>query len=198
MNIGLTGGIASGKSTAAQILVKKGAHLVDADQIAREIVEPGQAALSEIAQHFGQDILKEDGSLNRERLGQVIFQDASQKKVLESIMHPRIRTVMMKRMELLEKQHANDLVVVDVPLLFESGLAGMFEEVWLVYVPESIQLTRLMLRNDLTEQEARARIQSQMPIDQKKDLADVVIDNSGSMDATIAQIEQHWRRKGLA
>lgn len=197
MNIGLTGGIASGKSTVSKMLVELGAHLVDADQIAREVVAPGHPVLSKVVSHFGQDILLTDGSLNRKKLGKIIFHDPSKKKALESILHPPIRAVMLERMRILEQQHPDQLVAVDVPLLYESGLSHYFDEVWVVYVPKSVQLERLMKRNQLTEAEAEARINAQWPIEKKKELADVVIDNSGSIEQTKAQVEALWKRKGL-
>lgn len=197
MNIGLTGGIASGKSTVSQLLVEKGAHLVDADQIAREVVKPGHSVLTRVVSHFGQSILHKDGTLNRKRLGDIIFRDPLQKKALESILHPPIRAMMLERMRTLEQKHPGHLVVVDVPLLFESNLARLFEEVWVVYIPEHIQLERLMRRNQLSETKALSRIRAQMPIEKKKELADIVIDNSGSIKRTKQQIEQQWMRKGL-
>lgn len=197
MNIGLTGGIASGKSTVAQMLVNKGACLVDADKIAREVVEPGSPILDKVVSHFGQTILHEDGTLNRKLLGDIIFHHPSQKKALESMLHPPVRAMMLERMHELEVKNPSRLVVVDIPLLFESNLTSYFEEIWVVYVPEKVQLKRLMARNHWDESTALSRIKAQMPIEQKKELADVVIDNSGSLSCTKFQIDQHWDRKGL-
>lgn len=195
MNIGLTGGIASGKSTVSAQLAELGAAVVDADRIAREIVEPGSPILADIATRFGQALLLPDGSLDRKALGAIVFADEGKRKELESIMHPAIRAIMKQRMTELERDQPTRLVVVDVPLLFESGLAPMFERTLLVYVPPATQLQRLMARDGSTEEEAASRLQSQMPIDRKRELADIIIDNSGSLERTKEQILRFWQGK---
>ncbi|MBB6691204.1 dephospho-CoA kinase [Cohnella xylanilytica] len=195
MNIGLTGGIATGKSTVSQMLERRGAALVDADRIAREVVEPGQAPLRQIAERFGQAVLNEDGTLNRRKLGQIVFSDEAERKALEAITHPAIRALMRERMERLEAERPDRLVVVDVPLLFESKLQSLFEQVLVVYVPRSVQLTRLMERDGLAEEEARKRLDAQMDIEDKKRLADYVIDNSAGLAETEEQLERFWRDK---
>ncbi|MGG4394454.1 dephospho-CoA kinase [Paenibacillus thiaminolyticus] len=197
MNIGLTGGIASGKSTVSRLLVERGALLVDADRIAREIVLPGSPALDQIADRFGADMLLPDGSLDRKRLGNVVFSDAAKRKALEEITHPAIRQEMMTQMRRLEEEHPQSLVVVDVPLLYESGLTDRFEEIVVVYVPQAIQLERLMRRDGLTEAEATERLLSQWDIEMKRERADYVIDNSKGMEETRQQVEQFWLQKGL-
>ncbi|MDG0874655.1 dephospho-CoA kinase [Paenibacillus thiaminolyticus] len=197
MNIGLTGGIASGKSTVSRLLVERGALLVDADRIAREIVLPGSPALDQIADRFGADMLLPDGSLDRKRLGNVVFSDAAKRKALEEITHPAIRQEMMMQMRRLEEEHPQSLVVVDVPLLYESGLTDRFEEIVVVYVPQAIQLERLMRRDGLTEAEASERLLSQWDIEKKRERADYVIDNSKGMEETRQQVEQFWLQKGL-
>mgnify|MGYP001419239471 CR=1 FL=1 len=195
MNIGLTGGIATGKSTVSQMLERRGAALVDADRIAREVVEPGQAPLRQIAERFGQAVLNEDGTLNRRKLGQIVFSDEAERKALEAITHPAIRALMRERMARLEAEKPDRLVVVDVPLLFESKLQSLFEQVLVVYVPRSVQLARLMERDGLAEEEARKRLDAQMDIEDKKRLADYVIDNSAGLAETEEQIERFWRDK---
>lgn len=195
MNIGLTGGIATGKSTVSQMLERRGAALVDADRIAREVVEPGQAPLRQIAERFGQAVLNEDGTLNRRKLGQIVFSDEAERKALEAITHPAIRALMKERMARLEAERPDRLVVVDVPLLFESKLQSLFEQVLVVYVPRSVQLARLMERDGLAEEEARKRLDAQMDIEDKKRLADYVIDNSAGLAETEEQIERFWRDK---
>ena len=195
VNIGLTGGIASGKSTVSAQLAELGAAVVDADRIAREIVEPGSPILADIATRFGQALLLPDGSLDRKALGAIVFADEGKRKELESIMHPAIRAIMKQRMTELERDQPTRLVVVDVPLLFESGLAPMFERTLLVYVPPATQLQRLMARDGSTEEEAASRLQSQMPIDRKRELADIIIDNSGSLERTKEQILRFWQGK---
>lgn len=198
MNIGLTGGIACGKSTVSAMLVSRGAILVDADRIAREVVEPGSLVLDAVAGLFGQEILLPEGALNRKRLGEIIFADEEARKQLEGLLHPAIRVVMSERMTSAELEFPDRLVVVDVPLLYESGLEAMFQEVLVVYVPREIQLRRLMERDKLTPGQADERLKAQMPIERKKEKADIVIDNSGSREETEDQVEKFWRRKGLS
>lgn len=195
MNLGLTGGIATGKSTVSQMLVKRGAVLIDADQIAREVVLPGSEHLAEISQIFGQAVIAADGTLDRTKLGSIVFNNERARKQLEAILHPAIRKQMLSRMDQYATEQPDRLVVVDVPLLFESGLQQYFEEIMLVYVPEKTQLARLRHRDGFDEIEAQARIDAQMPIEQKKQLADVVIDNSGTLEQTEAQVDRFWRRK---
>jgi dephospho-CoA kinase len=197
MNIGLTGGIATGKSTVAKLLTDRGAILIDLDEIAREVVNPGQPTLFRIAERFGQAILQEDGSLNRKKLGDIVFADPSERKALEQIIHPAIRAVMKERMAYYESNTPNKLIVVDVPLLFESGLESYFEQIMVVYVPRKMQLQRLMERNSLTIEEAERRLTAQMDIEEKKSRGDILIDNSSSIALTELQIERFWQEKGL-
>lgn len=195
MNIGLTGGIACGKSTVAAMLVDKGAVLIDADRLAREVVEPDSPTLAQVVEAFGQAVLQPDGSLDRKRLGQIVFADEGARKKLESLLHPPIRALMRSRMAAYEQEDPARLVVVDVPLLYESGLAETFNEVMVVYVPSSVQLARLMERDGLKEEAAQQRIAAQLPIDRKKELADIVIDNSGTITETARQIDLFWRKR---
>lgn len=197
MNIGLTGGIASGKSTVASILVERGAVLVDADRIAREVVLPGTELLEQVANRFGQAILNPDGSLNRKKLGEIVFADDAARKDLEGLLHPQIRLGMKQRMQEAEDTDPGRLVVVDVPLLYESGLQQMFEQVMVVYVPRSKQLERLMARDGITAAQAEQRLNAQMDIEKKKELADIVINNEGSLTDTIRQIDHFIEGKGL-
>lgn len=198
MNIGLTGGIACGKSTVSSMLVRRGAILVDADRIAREVVDPGSPVLARVAEHFGHQILHPDGSLHRQKLGELIFGHDQARKELEELLHPPIRSVMRERMAEAQLDHPDKLVVVDVPLLFESGLEAMFQEVMVIYIPRGLQLQRLMERDKLTQEQAEKRLNSQMSIELKKDKADIVINNSGTLKETEEQVEQFWRGKGLA
>lgn len=198
MNIGLTGGIACGKSTVSAMLVSRGALLVDADIIARDVVEPGSPVLEQVAAHFGQAVLQADGSLHRKKLGEIIFGNTEARKQLESILHPPIRVQIREQMEAYERQFPEKLVVVDVPLLIESNLSFMFHEVMVVYVPRPIQLERLMQRDGLTESAANNRIEAQMSIEEKRKVADVVIDNSGTWEETNAEVERFWLEKGLS
>ncbi|WP_256759981.1 dephospho-CoA kinase [Cohnella sp. WQ 127256] len=197
MNMGLTGGIATGKSTIAKLLAERGAILIDLDAIAREVVEPGQPSLLAIAERFGQAILQSDGTLDRKKLGSIVFTDPMERKALEAITHPAIRAVMKERMAYHESNTPHKLVVVDVPLLYESKLESYFEQVMVVYVPREVQLQRLLERDKLTVEEALKRLEAQMNIEDKKTRADICIDNSGSLVQTEEQIDRYWRGKGL-
>jgi dephospho-CoA kinase len=196
MNIGLTGGIACGKSTVASMLVNLGAKLIDADQLAREVVMPGRPALLQIVERFGSQVMLPDGTLNRKALGAIIFNDPIARKDLDTITHPLIRQTMWEQMHQAEEADKAALVVVDVPLLYESGLQGYFQKVMVVYVSEKVQLQRLMERDGLSLEAAELRLQAQMPIEQKKLLADIIIDNSGNLSDTEKQIQLFWLRKG--
>jgi dephospho-CoA kinase len=198
MNIGLTGGIACGKSTVSAMLIHRGAILVDADQIAREVVEPGSPVLHEVAEQFGNEVLLLDGSLNRKKLGELIFGNDEARKKLDSLLHPPIRALMRGRMEAFEQLHPDKLVVVDVPLLYESGLEYLFDKILVVFVPRDVQLQRLVERDKLSLEQAEARLKAQMDIELKRERADIVIDNRGTLEETEKQIGDLWRRMGLS
>ncbi|MCP1134909.1 dephospho-CoA kinase [Paenibacillus polysaccharolyticus] len=197
MNIGLTGGIATGKSSVSAYLASKGALLIDADVIAREVMLPGHPVLAAAVQRFGQAILNEDGTLDRKKLGSIVFQHPEERKALEAITHPAIRKEMRERAAAYELKHPDKLVVSDIPLLYESGLEKGFSEVMVVYVPRAVQLERLMNRDQMTQADAEARIAAQMDIERKKERADIVIDNSGSWAQTEKQLELFLTHKGL-
>lgn len=194
MNIGLTGGIATGKSTVSSMLIRKGALLVDADVIAREVMLPGHPVLAEVATHFGQAILQADGQLDRKKLGEIIFNDPEERLALNRITHPAIRLEIRQQMADYETAYPERLVVVDIPLLYESELQSLFEKVMVVYVPREMQLLRLMERDGITEERAEARLNSQMDIELKKEMADYVIDNSGTLADTVEQVDKLWDR----
>ena len=193
MKIGLTGGIACGKSTVAAMLARRGAAVIDIDRIAREVVEPGRPALAAIAEKFGQAVLQPDGTLDRKKLGAIVFADPAKRKELERITHPAIRAEMKDRMRRFEEEDPDRLIVADVPLLFESGLESYFDKIMVVYVPRDEQKRRLMARDSLTEEEAEQRLKAQMDIEEKKRRADIVIDNSGPLDETERQLDRIWR-----
>ncbi|WP_078555455.1 dephospho-CoA kinase [Bacillus alkalicellulosilyticus] len=187
MIIGLTGGIASGKSTISAYFLEKGIPVIDADKIAREVVEPGEKTLEKLVTAFGQEILEVDGTIARKKLGEIIFNDETERLKLNSIIHPAIRTRMVeKKEELLQKGHSH--IVYDIPLLFESNLTHMVEKVILAYVDEQVQLERLQLRDNSSKEEALRRIHSQMPLKDKVVLADEVINNNGSIEETKEQV----------
>lgn len=197
VNIGLTGGIATGKSTVSAILVRKGALLIDADLIAREVVLPGTVGLQQVIERFGPGVLQQDGALDRKRLGAIVFQDEPARKALEEIVHPQIRKLIIERLQTLEAMHPDRLVVADIPLLYESRYESLFSEIMVVYVPEQLQLQRLKQRENLSDGQALARLQAQLPIEEKKRRADVLIDNSGTLEHTEHQLERFWTGKGL-
>jgi dephospho-CoA kinase len=197
MIIGLTGGIGSGKSTVSHLFVARGAKLVDADAIAREVVELGSPILDEVVAAFGEEILHPDGRLNREQLGNLVFQNPALKKQLENILHPPIRQLIRTRMNEFESADPEGLVVVDIPLLFESKLESMFEHVVVVYVPEEVQITRLIAREGWSEDVAKRRIATQMPIEDKRLRADTVIENQFSLEQTANQVDALMTKWGV-
>lgn len=191
--IGLTGGIATGKSTAAGILRELGALVIDADDVAHRVTAPGEPAVLEIARQFGPEFVRADGSLDRARLAGVVFSDESLRQRLNAIVHPLVRQRMQAMLE-SARAMGERAAILDVPLLIESGGAYGTDEVWLVYVPQAVQLERLMARNALTREEAMRRIAAQMPIADKRRHADVVFDNTGDVEALRRQIEREWQR----
>lgn len=198
MIIGLTGGIASGKSTVGSMLVELGARLVDADTVAREIVQPGEPALAAIASLFGQAVLQPGGTLNRSALGGIVFQDPEALVKLEAITHPAIRKRMWDRIHTYAEENPNGLIIGDVPLLYETKQESLYEGVMVVYVPEEQQIARLMKRNAMPEEEARRRVSLQMDIEEKRRRADWVIDNSGSLEETREQVLRFWNSQAGA
>lgn len=181
--IGLTGGIASGKSTVSSILMEKGFRVIDSDIISREVVEPGQPGYKELVTYFGNEILYEDGSLNRKVLGDIVFSNEELLEILNNITHPYIFKELIKKINV---ECFNNIVFVDIPLLFERfdeliKQDIIFDETWLIYTDEVIQLERLILRNNLSEKEAINRIKSQMPLKEKKGKATRIIDNNGDI-----------------
>lgn len=192
MRVGLTGSIATGKSTVTEILRRLGAYVVDADQIAREVVEPGTEGARRVREVFGDQVFFPDGRLNRAALGEIVFKDEAQRLKLNQILHPLIRKEMVQRSDYFESQNVHAIVIWDVPLLIEQKLTNYVEKIIVVYVPEKVQLERLMKRNQLSEEEARRRIDAQLSIEEKKKWADYLIDNSGSIENTERQVGQIW------
>ena len=195
---GLTGGIASGKSTVSAFLKDAGAIIVDADKIAREVVKKGLPAWIEIVNTFGQSILLPDGEINRILLGDIIFNDPAQKQVLNQIVHPWVFAETAARLTEIETKKLNAVVILDVPLLIESGMDTGLSDVIVVYVPEPVQIQRLMTRDELTQEQALARIRSQLSIEEKKKRATIVIDNSNNRENTRSfslTVYQHLKEK---
>lgn len=188
---GLTGGIATGKSTVAQMFVAKGVPLIDADVVAREVVARGQPALAEIAARFP-GVIGADGSLDRAALGARIFANPLERAALDAITHPRIRQAVLEK-SLALAEAGTPRALYDAPLLIENRLHEGLAGVVLVVAPRDVQRARLMARNQLDRAQADARIDSQMPLDEKRTAATWVIDNGGSVEATQAQVDRVWR-----
>lgn len=197
MIIGLTGGIASGKSTVSALFVRKGAALVDADVIAREVMLPGHPVLAAAVEAFGDRILLPDGSLDRAGLGEIVFRDPEALQTLNNLTHPAIRREIKDRMYALEQENPQRLVIVDIPLLYESELDSMFDQIIVVYVPRRVQLARLMERSGMKLEQAEDRLRSQMDIELKRRKANYVIDNSGDPESAELQVARLWDRLGL-
>lgn len=191
---GLTGGIATGKSTVSAAFKDAGAIVIDADEIARDVVKKGQPAWQAIVDRFGKQILQPNNEIDRARLAGIIFKHAEQKLKLNSIVHPYVIDVTARRLEEIKKQRPNAIVILDVPLLFEAGMLEGLAEVIVVYTPEHIQLKRLTDRDHLSAEEAFSRIRSQMPIEEKKNRATIVIDNSHSRESTRRQALEVFQR----
>jgi dephospho-CoA kinase len=189
LRVGLTGGIGSGKSEVSRHLVAHGAVLIDADLVAREVVAPGTPGLTAVVAEFGEDVLLPDGSLDRERLGAIVFEDSGRRAALNAIVHPLVGQRMQ---EMVDDVPADAVVVYDVPLLTENDLAGLYDTVVVVDAPVETQIARLVGVRGMTEEAARARIAAQATREQRLAIADHVIDNSGSLDSLSAQVDELW------
>jgi dephospho-CoA kinase len=187
--IGLTGGIASGKNAVADMLVARGAGLVDADQVSRQLVEPGSSMLAELAAAFGADIVAADGRLDRKALAARVFGQPEQVARLNALTHPAILAEMRRRAE----HDGRQIVVFMAPLLFEAGGQDLVDEVWVVRADEEERIRRILARDRIAESEARARIAAQIAPRESARRADVIIENNGDLAATEAQVEAAWR-----
>jgi len=192
--IGLTGGIASGKTTISNILKELGAIIIDADKIARKVVERGSPALKEIEEHFGSEILFENMRLNRKKLGNIVFNDTESLKKLNEIVHPYIVEKIIDEINRYRETYNNRVIILDAALLIELNLMNLVEEVWLIVVPEKMQLERLVERENISTDQAQKRIDVQMAFEDKKKYADLIIDNSKDLAYLQAQIEENWER----
>ncbi|MEV7191739.1 dephospho-CoA kinase [Streptomyces sp. NPDC093510] len=189
LKVGLTGGIGAGKSEVSRLLVASGAVLIDADKIAREVVEPGTPGLAAVVEAFGPDVLAPDGSLDRPKLGAIVFADAEKLAVLNSIVHPLVGA----RSAELEQSASGDAVVVhDVPLLAENGLAPLYDVVVVVDASPGTQLDRLVRLRGMSEQDARARMAAQATREKRLAVADIVIDNDGALDGLAERVGEVW------
>lgn len=189
LKVGLTGGIGSGKSEVSARLRERGAVVIDADKIAREVVEPGTPGLAAVVAEFGADVLLPSGALDREKVGRIVFGDPARLAALNAIVHPLVGERMQ---ELMDAAPAGAVVVYDVPLLAENGLAPMYDEVVVVDAPEETQLDRLVARRGMTEEDARARMANQASRADRRAIATRIIDNSGTLDDLKAQVDALW------
>jgi dephospho-CoA kinase len=189
LKVGLTGGIGSGKSEVSRRLVSLGAVLVDADAVAREVVEPGTPGLAAVVEEFGEDILHPDGTLDRDRLGSIVFADDARRESLNAIVHPLVGRRMQ---ELVEDAPEDAVVVYDVPLLAENDLAGLYDVVVVVDTPVEEQVRRLTELRGMTDEAARARIAAQATRERRRAVADRVIDNAGTLESLTAQVDKLW------
>jgi len=196
--IGVTGGIASGKTTVTDMLKELGAPLIDYDLIARQVVEPGKPAWKEIVGYFGSQVLQDDGNIDRKKLSKIVFQDFKKRKKLEALTHPRIHDQFVQQLSKLSKKEPGAIIQVSIPLMIEESLQFMFHKLLVVYVPEDKQIERLVARDDISKEEGRAILDAQLPIDDKVGYADFIIYNGGSLKETKKQVDDLWQKlKGI-
>jgi dephospho-CoA kinase len=193
LSVGLTGGIACGKSTVAQMLVHLGAHLIDFDKLAHEVQQPGKPAWKEIIVHFGKGILNQDQTIDRVKLAQIVFADKKELKALNNIVHPHVFNLWQKRLDKIKSKEEHAIVLSDIPLLFEGKTQNLFDLTILVLISPEEQICRLMARNSMSREEAQIRLKSQMPIDKKIKLADIVIENKDTQEKTRKTVAKVWQ-----
>jgi dephospho-CoA kinase len=191
--LGVTGGIASGKTTVANMLEELGAPVIDFDVLARQVVEPRKPAWKEIVAYFGEQVLQKDKQLDRKKLSDIVFRDIEKRKKLESFTHPRIHEEFVKQLNEIVEKDPEAIIQVDVPLLIEQDLQYMFHKTLLVYLPEEKQIERLVERDGISKEEAASRLKAQLPIDEKLGYADFVIYNDKSLEQTRKQVEELWQ-----
>jgi len=189
LKVGLTGSIAVGKSFVLGALKELGCHVLDADEVAREVVKPGTAGLRAVVEAFGDEILRADGTLDRSKLGSIVFTDENKRRQINSILHPFIITAQDEELRRLEREDPQGIAVVDAALMIESGAYKRFDKLIVVHCDPEIQLQRLMKRDKLSREDAERRINSQMPQEEKKRYADFLIDTSGPFESTRQQVE---------
>ena len=194
LNIGLTGGIGSGKSTVDRFFREKGAYIIDFDALAHFVEEPKRTAWTKIVSTFGSHILNEDNTINREKLGEIVFRDKEKLKMLNSIVHPAIAIEWKNRIASIRQENEHAIVISDIPLLLEVGMQSQFDVIILVYISPEEQINRVMKRNNFSRAQAQERLKAQMPIDDKIALADFVIHNEGSFDETRKIVEDIWEQ----
>ncbi len=193
LRVGMTGNIASGKTNARRVFTELGAHTIDADEIAHELLAPGCEVYRHVVAAFGDGVLQPDGSISRRRLGSIVFNDPERRSLLNSIVHPAVRTEVWRRIGQLENLHSRGVIIVDAALMVETGSYRQYDRLIVVFCDPALQLARLMRRNDLTAEEAKARIAAQMPVEEKLKFAHYRIDTSGTFNGTRQQIEAIYR-----
>lgn len=190
--IGLTGGIASGKSTVSKTVAELGARIINTDEIAHQIIEPGEPAWDDIVKYFGEGVLNPDNTINRVKLGTIVFQDSASLQQLNGITHPRVMERMRSDLKRIKEEQPEAVVFMEVPLLYETHMEKLCREVWVVWVDSETQITRLMARDNIGREDALRRIASQMPLEEKAKRADRIIDNTGSIEETIATTTRYF------
>jgi dephospho-CoA kinase len=193
LNVGLTGGIACGKSTVAKMFFEKGAHLIDFDSLAHKVQEPGNTAWQKVVDYFGEEILQPDKKIDRVKLGNIVFADRRKLFELNKIVHPFVYQEWYCRLERIGKKEKHAIVLSDVPLLFEGRKQHLFDLIMLVLIEPEEQIIRLIARNHISRAEAEKRLKSQMPIAKKIALADIIIDNRGNLSETKKTVNKIWR-----
>jgi len=192
--LGVTGGIASGKSTVARMLKELGAHMIDFDVLSRVAVEPGKPAWKDIVAFFGEQVLNADKTLDRKKIAATVFHDEEKRKKLEEYIHPRIYEEFSRQVKELSQKDPQAVIQAVIPLLFEVNLQNLFDKILVVYVPEEIQIQRLMERDRISRETARSILLAQLPIEEKKKYGDYLVDNSGSLEDTEKQVQEVWRK----
>jgi dephospho-CoA kinase len=192
LNVGLTGGIACGKSTVAQMFVRLGGHLIDFDKLAHEVQEPGKPAWQDVVNYFGPEVLQPDQRIDRNKLAAVVFNHPDKLQALNDIIHPRVYDAWRFRLEEINKHHPHAIVFADVPLLFEGRMQHLFDLTILVMIEPEEQVNRLMSRSTLCRAEAELRLSCQMPIGEKMNLADIIIDNRCAVNETEKKVAEVW------
>jgi dephospho-CoA kinase len=191
--LGVTGGIASGKTVVAKMLEGLGAPLIDFDVLARQVAEPGKPAFTLIVDYFGKEVLQGDGTLDRKKLSKIVFQDTEKRNQLEGFTHPPIYEAFLKRVKAITEKDPEAIIQAVVPLLIEKNLQSIFDKVLVVYVPEEQQIERLVERDGISRKEAAHMLKAQLPINEKLAYADFVVNNQDSMEETRKQVEEVWR-----
>lgn len=193
ITIGLTGGMGTGKATVARMCARRGAFVIDADELAREAVRPGRRAWRSVVKSFGRGVLKDDGSIDRLKLAAIVFCDRRKLDRLNAIVHPSVRWEMRRRLARAGREGKHDVAVANVPLLFEAGLEEEFDKTIVVTCPRKKQIERCRERDGLSRREIERRIGMQLPITNKIRRSDYVIDNGGTLENTKRQVKETWR-----